>query len=163
MGDIIAGSEDLFQADTVVVGSRKEYRLKEMIDGIKEVYDYIIIDTPSVLGILTVNAMVASNSVVIASQAESYNLTGIDRISRVIRSIRECRNNNLLIKGILLKRFKERTVLNRDFAELISKFAKELDTKVYKATIRDSIVISESQARRMSIYDYDVNSKVAKD
>jgi chromosome partitioning protein len=160
--DILAGGQDLFKADITITETGKEYRLKEELDKIKG-YDYVVIDTPPALGILTINALVAATSVVIASQADRLNLSGIDRIREVIEMVRKYCNKKLSIKGILLTRFKERTRLNKDFAIVMDKFAKELKTKVYKTTIRDSIAISEAQAKRMSIFDYDKESKVAKD
>jgi chromosome partitioning protein len=160
--DILAGGEDLFKADITITETGKEYRLKEALDKIKG-YDYVVIDTPPALGILTINALVAATCVVITSQADRLNLSGIDRIKEVIEMVRKYCNKKLFIKGILLTRFKERTRLNKDFAIAMDNFAKELKTKVYKTTIRDSIAISEAQAKRMSIFDYDKESKVAKD
>jgi chromosome partitioning protein len=161
-GNILAAREDLFKADITIAEAGKEYRLKEALDNVKE-YDYIIIDTPPTLGILTVNALVAATSVVITSQADQLNLSGIDRIREVIETVKKYCNKKLSVRGILLTRFKERTRLNKDFAIVIDKFAKELRTKVYKTTIRDSIVISESQAKKMSIFEYAKRSNVAKD
>jgi chromosome partitioning protein len=162
-GDILAGGEDSFHANVEIIGEKREYRLKESIANLNEKYDYIIIDTPPALDILTINAMVASNSIIITSQAELYNLNGTDRVVKIIKSICEDRNKNLSIKGILLTRFKERTRLNRDFAKLVDEFATKLNTKVYNTTIRDSIVISEAQAMYKSIFDYAPDSNVAKD
>ncbi|MDR2666378.1 MAG: ParA family protein [Endomicrobium sp.] len=163
IGDVLVGSEDLFQADMNVVDVGKEYRLKEALADVKEEYDYVIIDTPPALSILTINALVASDSAIITSQAERFNSSGVDRISKVIETIRNHRNKSLVIKGVLLTRFKERTRLNRDFAKLLKEFADKLGTKVFKATIRDSIVISEAQAKRIAIFDYAPKSNVTED
>jgi chromosome partitioning protein len=160
--DILTASEDLFKADITITEMGKEYCLKEALEKL-EGYDYVIIDTPPALGILTVNALVAASSIVIASQADSLNLSGIERIIEVMDTVRKYCNKKLSIRGILLTRFKERTRLNKDFLVVINNFAKKLKAKVYKTTIRDSIVISESQAKRMSIFDYDKESNVAKD
>lgn len=161
-GDILAGGEDLFKADITITETGKEYRLKEELDKVKG-YDYVVIDTPPALGILTVNALVAATCVVIASQADRLNLSGIERIREAIETVRKYCNKRLSIRGILLTRFKERTRLNKDFATVMEKFAKELKSKVYKTTIRESIAISEAQAKRESIFEYDKESKVAKD
>ena len=162
-GDILAGSEDLFQADVAITGQDKEYRLKEALNEVTKEYDYIIIDTSHVLGVLALNAIVASNSVIIASHAEGYNLTGIERLGEIIRDIGKHSNRRLFIKGILLTRFKERTRLNRDLITVMKDLAKKLNTKLYKTTIRESIVISEAQIKCMSIFDYAPKSNVARD
>ena len=141
----------------------KEYRLKEILNEIKGEYDYIILDTPPALSVLTLNALVASNSVIIASQAERYNLSGVDRISKIVESIRHHRNKNLSIRGILLTRFKERTILNGDFATLMDEFSKKLGTKVFETRIRDSIVVSEAQAKDMTIFEYAPTSNITRD
>ena len=162
-GDVIAGSEDLFQADVAITGQDKEYRLKEALNEVTKEYDYIIIDTSHVLGVLALNALVASNSVIIASHAEGYNLTGIERLGEIIRDIGKHSNRRLFIKGILLTRFKERTRLNRDLIMVMKDLAKKLNTKLYKTTIRESIVISEGQIKHSSIFDYAPKSNVARD
>ena len=161
--DILAGSEDLFQADMVVVGSGKEYRLKEAIEVVKDDYDYVIVDTPTASGILTINALVASNSVIITSQAEYFNLSGIRRIGEIIDNVKIHRNDTLNISGILLTRFKSNTNLSRDFATAIGELAEKMGTKIFKSAIREAVAVSEAQVKFMSILDYDPNSNVAKD
>ncbi|GMO68391.1 MAG: AAA family ATPase [Endomicrobiia bacterium] len=162
-GDILAGSEDLFQADVDVTGHDKEYRLREALSEVKQDYDYVIIDTSHVLGILAINALIASNSVIIASHAEGYNLTGAKRLGEIIIDVNKHDNKDLIIRGILLTRFKERTRLNKDLLKVIEELAKELDTKLYKTTIREAVAISEGQIKHLSIFDYAPNSNVAKD
>ncbi|GMO68099.1 MAG: AAA family ATPase [Endomicrobiia bacterium] len=161
--DIIAGGEDSFEADIAVAGEGKEYRLKEALDEIKDEYDYIVIDTPPALSVLTVNALVASNSAIIASQAERLNLSGISRVEKIIETVRKYCNNGLIIRGILLTRFKERTRLNKETATVMESLAKKLNTIVYETTIRESVVISEAQMMQQSIFDYALKSNIAKD
>lgn len=162
-GDILTGNEDLFQAHVMMSQIGIENCLKEALDKVKREYNYIIIDTQPALSILTINALVASSCAVITSQAEGLNLGGVNRIYNVIKTIRNAYNKDLSVKGILLTKYKGRTRLNNDFTKLMNKNAEIIGAKVFKTTIRDSIVISESQAKRMSIFDYAPNSKVAKD
>lgn len=163
-GDVIAGNESLFQADIdIVTDTGREYRLKEALDEIKKFYDYIIIDTPPALNILTINALVASNLAIITSKAGDYGLMGVERVGTIIEDIKKYSNKNLIVKGILLTQFNERTRLNKDFAVAINKFAKSLGSKIFKTSIRNSIVVEEVQARRMSLFDYAPNSNVAQD
>ena len=162
-GDILTGSEDLFQADVMITGTRKEYRLKEALNEIMEDYDYVIIDTSHVLGILALNALVASNSVIVASHAEGYNLTGVERLGSIVRDIVDHSNRYLSIKGILLTKFKERTILNRNITNVMDEVAKRLGTKVFKTKIRDTILVSESQIKHLTVLDYAPESMVAKE
>ena len=163
-GDVIAGNESLFQADIdILTDTGREYRLREALDEIKKSYDYIIIDTPPALNILTINALVASSLVIIASKAGDYSLIGVERVGTIIEDIKKYSNKNLIVKGVLLTQFNERTRLNKDFAVAINKFAKSLGSKVFKTPIRNSIVIEEAQARRMSLFDYAPRSNVAQD
>lgn len=163
-GDILPGSESLFQMDTITTSHKgKEYLLEEALGDIKGEYDYIILDTPPALSVLTLNALFASTDVIIASQADWYNFSGVDRITKIIGSICQHRNKSLDIRGILLTRFTERTILNKEFANLIDEFAGKLGTKIFRTKIRNSIVISEAQAKHMTIFDYASTSNVARD
>ncbi|GMO68159.1 MAG: AAA family ATPase [Endomicrobiia bacterium] len=162
-GDILAGSENLFQADTLISGVGKEYRLKKALEDVKDEYDYIVIDTPPALSALTVNALVASNSAIIASQAEWLNLNCIGNINKTIEAVREYCNEKLAIKGILLTQFRERTRLNKAFATAISSVADKLGSKVFKTPIRASIIVSEAQVKHVTVFDYAPTSNVAKE
>lgn len=162
-GDILAGNEDLFKADIVITETNREYAMKEAINELGNEYDYIVIDTPPALCILTINALVASSSVIIVSQAEKYNLNGVDRVYKIIDSIQKHRNKDLVIRGVLLTMFRERVRLNRDFVRLMHEIVRKFNTKIFKTTIRDSIVVNEAQAKNMPILNYAPKSKVAKD
>ena len=162
-GDILAGNEDLFKADIVITETNREYAMKEAINELSNEYDYIVIDTPPALCILTINALVASSSVIIVSQAEKYNLNGVDRVYKIIDSIQKHSNKDLVIRGVLLTMFRERVRLNRDFVRLMHEIVRKFNTKIFKTTIRDSIVVNEAQAKNMPILNYAPKSKVAKD
>ena len=143
--------------------TNREYAMKEAINELGNEYDYIVIDTPPALCILTINALVASSSVIIVSQAEKYNLNGVDRVYKIIDSIQKHRNKDLVIRGVLLTMFRERVRLNRDFVRLMHEIVRKFNTKIFKTTIRDSIVVNEAQAKNMPILNYAPKSKVAKD
>lgn len=161
--DIIPASISLAGADMQLTEMGKEYRLREALEPIKENYDYVVIDTPPALGILTVNALTASDSVVIPAQADIYSVDAIGQLYNTIKAVKQYTNKNLSIKGILLTRFSDRTVLSRDLANMIDNTAATLGTKLYKATIREAIGIKEAQANRVDIYEYAPKSKVAAD
>lgn len=161
--DIIPASISLAGADMQLTEMGKEYRLREALEPIKENYDYVVIDTPPALGILTVNALTASDSVVIPAQADIYSVDAIGQLYNTIKAVKQYTNKNLSIKGILLTRFSDRTVLSRDLATMIDNTAATLGTKLYKATIREAIGIKEAQANRVDIFEYAPKSNVAAD
>jgi chromosome partitioning protein len=162
-GDIIASDKNLFAADLQINNTGKEYRLKEAISQKAKIYDFIIIDTPPALNILTINALTAANSVIIPAQADIFNLRGIDRINETIEAVRQYCNKNLIIKGILLTRYNERTILSQQITNVIKDIAKQLKTKLFKTTIRECIALKEAQAKYESIYHYAPESNAAAD
>ncbi|MDD3365341.1 MAG: AAA family ATPase, partial [Syntrophomonas sp.] len=113
-GDIIPSSPALARANLELKNTGKEYRLKETLQPIKDDYDYIIIDTPPSLGLLTINALTASDSVIIPSQADIFSLQGIGQLYSTIETIKKYTNPDLSIEGILLTRHNSRSILSRD-------------------------------------------------
>jgi len=123
-----------------------QYLLKNEIEKIKNDYDYIIYDTPPTLGILTINALVSSDSVIIPMLADIYSVQGLGVINNQIKAIRERTDNkNIDIKGLLITHYKANTLINQGLRDSINDIASDLKTKVYNAVIRDSIIFSESQ------------------
>lgn len=161
--DIIPASISLAGADMQLTEMGKEYKLKEAIEPIKKFYDYIIIDTPPALGILTINALTASDSVIIPAQADIYSIDAIGQLYSTITAVKKYTNKELSIAGILLTRFSDRTVLSRDLANMIQGTADQLGTRLFKSTIREAIAIKEAQVVQSDIFAYAPKSKVADD
>lgn len=162
-GDIIAASKNLAGADAFITDTGKEYRLRESLEGIAAQYDYCIIDTPPSLGILTVNALTACNSVIIPAQAAVFSLQGIDQLNQTIQPVKKYCNPALTIEGILLTRFNARTIAARDIAAYTEQLAAKLGTKVFTATIREGIAIEEAQLSKQNIFDYAPKANVTND
>lgn len=162
-GDIITASPKLAVADIAIEGTGKEYRLKEALEPMKRKYDYCIIDTPPQLGILTVNALTASNSVVIPAQAEIHSLQGIGLLQETIDAVKKYTNPRLKTRGILLTRYKGRAILSQDMRESLEKVAKALHTQVYDTPIRECIAVAEAQALQEDIYTYSKRSNAVAD
>jgi chromosome partitioning protein len=105
-GDIIPASPALAGTDTVINEGGKEYRLREALAPIKGAYDYIIIDTPPALGILTINALTACTGAIIPAQADDiFSLQGMGQLHSTIQTVKQYCNPSLKVKGILLIRF----------------------------------------------------------
>lgn len=162
-GDIIPASPALASADAIITDTGKEYRLKEALAPISDIYDYCILDTPPALGTLTVNALTACNGVIIATQADTYSLQGIGQLARTIQTVKKYCNRELSIIGIAITRYSSRAVLTRDMTELLEDTAKQLHTTVYTKKIRECIALKEAQARQQDIFTYSPSSNAAKD
>jgi chromosome partitioning protein len=162
-GDIIPASPALAGADSIITATGKEYRLKEALEPLHSLYDYIVIDTPPALGILTVNALTACTGAIIPAQADAYSLQGIAMLGQTVDTVRKYCNRALTIKGIVLTRYNSRAVLSRDMAELISQTATQLHTKLYTSTIRECTALKEAQAVQQDIFTYAPRSNAATD
>lgn len=161
--DIIPSSKYLTSLNLELVSVGKEYKLKKVLEEIKSKYDFVIIDTPPTLDIRTINALTASNYVIIPAQAEIYSVHGIVQLYETIQAVKEYTNKDLQIKGILLTRYNPRSILGRDMRANITDIAKSINTFVYSTTIRECVKLKEAQAIQQNIFDYAGLSNAAKD
>ena len=160
---ILASSTTLTGADTVISDTGKEYRLKEALNHVRDQFDYCIIDTPPALGVLIVNALTASEGLIIPVQADIYSLQGISQLRETVEAVRKYCNPTLDILGILLTRYNGRAVLSQKIVDLLEQTAEELDTKVFKTRIRECVALKEAQAMKSDIYSYAPKSNASKD
>ena len=162
-GEVIASSPALAGADTIITETGKEYRLKEALDKLGGTYDYCIIDTPPALGIVTINALTACQGAIIPAQADIYSLQGISQLNGTIQTVKKYCNPHLKVMGIVLTRYSARSIISREVAEMIDATAAQLNTKLYKAKIRECTALKEAQATRQSIFKYAPRSNAAAD
>jgi len=162
-GDIITGSLMLTGADMEFTVTGREYLLKEVLEPVQTEYDYIIIDTPPTLGILTINALTAAADLVIPLRADAYSLQGFSQLYATIGTIKKRCNNDLKIAGLLVTLHNGRTALGRDAKELIEEKAQELKAHVYKTTIRESVAVREAQMEQANIYKAGTKNNAAAD
>lgn len=137
----------------------REHRLKEKIDNQKDKYDYIIIDCPPSLGLITLNAFTASDSVLIPVQCEYYALEGLGQLINTINLVKKHLNKDLKIEGALLTMFDIRTNLSNQVVKEVNKY---FENKVYKTVIPRNVRLSEAPSYGMPISVYDPKSKGAK-
>lgn len=161
--DIIPGNILLSKAEKEFTETGREFLLRDALEPIKDKYDYIIIDTPPTLGILTVNALTCSDSVIIPAQADIFSLQGFGQLNNLINQVKKYTNKNLTIKGVLLTKYSERTILNRQLKNRAEKISEQINTKVFTSTIREATSIREAQTNKTNVFDYEPKSKVAKD
>ena len=162
-GDIIAASPNLASADSTIEGTGKEYRLKEALEPLADLYDYIVIDTPPALGVLTINALTAADSAIIPAQAEIHSLHGIGLLNEAIQAVKKYTNPNLTLRGVLLTRYNGRAILSKDMRANLDAVAAELGTKVYQTPIRECISVKEAQAMQQDLFTYAPRCNAAKD
>lgn len=150
-------------ADIEFTRTGREYLLKEVLKDIKSNYDFIILDTPPNLGILTINALTATDKVIIPMSADAYSLKGLSQLYNTIKEVKKYTNPVLEIEGLLLTRYNNRTILNRDLKEVIEEAAKNIETKLFNTVIRETIALRESQVNQQSIFDYAPGNNTAED
>ena len=162
-GDIIASSPKLAGADKLLEETGKEYRLKEALESLQGAYDYIIVDTPPALGILTINALTACTGAIIPAQADIYSLQGIGQLNSTIETVKKYCNPSLSIMGIVLTRFNGRSIIRREVAEMLERTAEQLHTKRFSSKIRECTALVEPQATKQNIYSYAPRSNATAD
>ena len=158
--DVCPSNIDLAGAEVELVSMMsREHRLKEKIDNLKDNYDYIIIDCPPSLGLITLNAFTASDSVLIPVQCEYYALEGLGQLLNTIELVKKHLNKDLTIEGALLTMFDIRTNLSNQVVKEVNKY---FENKVYKTVIPRNVRLSEAPSYGMPISVYDPRSKGAK-
>lgn len=138
----------------------REYALKGYIDEVKKDYDYVLIDCMPSLGILTINSLVAADSVIIPSQPSFLSTKGLDLLLKSIAKVRRQLNPKLEIDGILLTMVDSRTNNAKDITSSLRYTAKDI-AKVFSTEIPHSVRAAESSLKGVSVYKHDSNSKIA--
>jgi len=138
----------------------REYILKELIDPIKSNYDYIIIDSPPSLGLLTINAFTASDEILIPLQAQYLALQGLSKLVEIVEKIKKRLNKDLKIRGVFITQYDSRKVLNRNVVETIETHFKN---RVFKTKIRDNVSLAEAPTQGLDIFRYNAKSNGAID
>ena len=157
--DIIPAHIDLVAVEIELVDvEAREYMLSKAINHLKESYDYILIDCAPSLGLLTLNALTASDSVIIPIQCEYFALDGLAKLLNTIKSIQRIHNNSLDIEGLLLTMYDSRLRLSNQVVEEVKK---HFDKMVFKTIIQRNVRLGEAPSFGESIISYDVDSKGA--
>lgn len=162
-GDILPSNILLSAAELEFNRPGREFLLKSQISRIELNYDYIIIDTPPALNVLTLNAYVAADSLIIPMIPEILSLLGISQIQETIETVRRCYNSRLEVLGILLNKYSPRITLNQEVLELSEQIAKQLNTRVFESKIRASVTVASAPAHGESVLTFAPRSKPALD
>lgn len=157
--DIIPAHIDLVAIEIELVDKEdREYMLKKSIDAIKDDYDYILIDCAPSLGLTTLNALTAADSVIIPIQCEYFALEGLGKLLNTIKSVQKIHNENLDIEGLLLTMFDSRLRLSNQVVEEVKKHFNDM---VFKTIIQRNTRLGEAPSYGESIIAYDATSKGA--
>jgi len=158
--DIIPASVDLAGAEIELVRLEgREKRLKKALDTIRDRYDYIFIDCPPSLGLLTINALTAVDSVLIPIQCEFYALEGVSQLVSTIELVRKSLNPQLRIQGVILSMFDGRTNLSIQVVQEVKRY---FGDKLYATVIPRNVRLAEAPSYGLPITEYDPKSKGAK-
>ena len=158
--DVIPSNIDLVAAEIELVGREKrEGVLKTCLNGISEEYEYIFIDCPPSLGLLTINALTAADSVLIPMQCEYFAMEGLAQLVNTIRSVKKAFNKGLYIEGLLLTMFDKRNRLTHQVAEEITK---HFSQQLFKTVIPRNVRLSECPSHGKTVIDYDSKSSGAR-
>jgi chromosome partitioning protein len=157
--DIIPSNIDLVAAEIEMIGfEQREFCLKKILEPLLSFYDYIIIDCPPSLGLLTLNALSTANSVLIPMQCEYFAMEGLAQLVHTIRSVKKSFNPSLFIEGLVLTMFDKRNKLTHQVADEIKNHFRE---QLFETVIPRNVRLSECPSHGKSILDYDIQSSGA--
>ncbi len=159
--DLMPASISLAGADTDFVSEPgREYLLREALHKVRPAYDYVIIDCPPSLGILTVNAFTAADSIIVPLQTEYFALHGTRQLMQIISKVQSRLNPDLTMAGVLITMLDSRNNIHTEIVETIKN---KFDNRVFNTVIRRNIALVESPSFGQSIFDYKPSSSGAKD
>ncbi|WP_352418569.1 AAA family ATPase [Proteiniborus sp.] len=157
--DIVPSNTELAGAEIELTDVKnRELTLKNSLEPVKDDYDFIFVDCPPSLGLLTINALVSSDSVIIPIQCEYYALEGVSQLMNTIKLVKSSLNPNLEIQGVVLSMFDGRTNLSIQVVDEVKKFFRG---KVYTTIIPRNVRLAEAPSYGLPIIDYDAKSKGA--
>ena len=160
--DIVVGGLSLAGADMEFVQQGREYLLKEALDSVGDEYDFCLLDCPPTLGILTVNALTAADSVIVPITADAYAIQGLSQLKKLVDRVRKYSNKGLKIEGLLITRY-DKTNITKALTDQINMTAEQLGTKVFTQPIRNSVAVRESQLMRSNLFAEAPRANATKD
>ena len=157
--DIVPSNQDLIGIEVEFVGmEEKEKRLRNLLNSLDRHYDFIVIDCPPSLGVMTVNALVASDYLIVPLQCEYFALEGLGYLLNTVKLVKAQLNPHLVLGGILLTMFDQRNLLSHRVTDDVRK---HFGDKVFKTVIPRNVRLSESPSHGLPIILYDIKSRGA--
>jgi chromosome partitioning protein len=157
--DLIPADKNLVGAEVELVGAEnREYQLKRILEQVRNNYEYILMDCPPALGLLTLNALTAADSILVPIQCEYLALEGVSELLDTLMRIRRTLNPNLSIEGIVLTMYDERTTLSKQVASDLRSF---FGSQIFESIIPRNVRLAEAPSHGKPIHFYDIHSRGA--
>lgn len=161
--DVIPANILLSGSELELTSVGREFILRDRLRSVLDSYDYILLDTPPALSILTINAYTAANDLIIPMTAEILSLQGITQLKDTIFAVKKYYNRALNVRGLLLTRYNPRILLTRDVEELAGLVAQQLGTHVLNTKISPAVSVAEAPAHQKTLSRYAPKSRAAKE
>lgn len=161
--DVIPSNILLSEAEIVFQGKDRQLLLKSALRQVRDQYDFIVIDTPPSLNILTLNGYAAADHLIIPMASEILSLVGLVQLQDTVEGIQQSLNPSLNVLGILLTKYNKRTNLARDVLDLAREVANQAGCVVFDSKIRSGVAVAEAPAHGLCIFDYSPRSNPARD
>ncbi len=162
-GDILISNILLSEGNQIFSQDNPQDTLKNALEEVQDYYDYIVIDTPPALNILTINGYVAADFLIIPMAAEILSLVGLTQLKETVKAVQRSLNPELEVLGIILTRYNQKSGLSNDVCDMAEMVADQIGTVVFDTKIRTGISVGEAPAHGMSILDYSPRSNPARD
>lgn len=161
--DLIIGDFELCNADMQFLKAGRLKMLQKAFRGLKSSYDFVIIDTPPNLGILSLNAFLTSDYVLVPMAADSFSLKGVRLLKQTLDEVTEETERDISVIGLLLTKYTDRTNVAKLLEKSVNSAAELLGTKVFKSRIRQATVLQESQIAKIDLLEYAPKAPVTAD
>jgi chromosome partitioning protein len=161
--DIIPSSILLSGIELEFTETGREFLLRDALKPLARYYDYIIIDTPPTLGILTINAFTAARHIIVPMLSDIFSLQGITQLNETVKRVKKYCNSRVTILGILLTKYNPRTNLSSEIKGTAEMVTADFGIPLFKTFIRSSVAISEAQTLQQNIIDYAPKNKAISD
>ncbi|EMW6343973.1 TPA: ParA family protein [Enterococcus faecalis] len=161
--DVIPADIALSSAEREFTQVGSEHRLKRVLQPIEENYDYIIIDCPPSLGILTVNAFTVSDEIIIPVEAAYFSLKGLVKLNETIETVKEYTNDRLIIRGVLFTKYNERFNISKEMNKTANQISNALNVNIFDTYIRRTITVDEAQAAGSDLISFNKTSTAEDD
>lgn len=161
--DIVQSNIMLSSADVQFLMPAREYLLKRALSTVADDYDFVVIDTPPSLGIMTINALSATNDLIIPTKAEMLSLIGIRQLNDMIVEIKDQINPGMHISGILFTQYNYRTAIATQMKELADSISEIIGAPIFRTTIRNTVKVQEAQAYQTDLTDYSPSATASQD
>lgn len=161
--DLVIGDFELCNADMQFLKAGRLKMLRKAFKELKSTYDFVVIDTPPNLGILSLNAFLVSDYIIVPMAADSFSLKGVRLLKQTLDEVEEETEKDITVVGLLLTKYSDRTNVSRLLEKSVNSAAELLNTKVFESRIRQATVLQESQIAKIDLLEYAPKAPVTTD